>query len=145
MFWSKPSAGALNALLVEHDLGWTELVPENSFAKTLGDGVISAMRAGVRGLFDQQNWINTFNHCDRVVQLNVVALGFNEIKMPPLLRSEGWRPVRNPFVLNISLGDLDRARRFFRKRYGGSWPLSNGRLAIMDWGLTDLGSPQAYL
>jgi hypothetical protein len=139
MFWSKPSAGALNALLVEHDLGWIQLVPKNPFAKTLGDGVISAMRAGVRGRFDQEYWINNFNHCDRVVQLNVVALGFNELNMPPLLRSEGWRPVRKPFVLNISLGDLDKARRFFQKRYRGSWPLSNGRLALMNWGLADLG------
>jgi hypothetical protein len=141
MFWTKPSAGALNALLVEHDLGLTQLVPENPFAKTLGDGVISAMRAGVRGRFDQQHWINTFNHCDRVVQLNIVALGFNEINMPPSLRSEQWRPVSNPFVLSISISDLDKARSFFQRRYGGSWPLSNGRLAILDWGTADLGSP----
>ncbi len=139
MFWRKPSNAAINALLAEHDLRLIELVPANPFARTLADGIISAMRIGVRGAFDQTLWVNKFNCSQRYVQLNVVVLGFIEAGVPPLLRSEGWRQVLNPFVLVENSDDLSRAERYFQKRYGGSWRLSKGRLFLADWGLYDRG------
>jgi hypothetical protein len=39
MFESQSYLAAINALLAEHDLGLVELVPENSFAKTLRDAI----------------------------------------------------------------------------------------------------------
>lgn len=86
--------------------------------------------------------MNVFNLSPRFVQLNVVALGLNELGDPPLLTSERWRLVRNPFVLSEAARELEKARRFFEKRYGSSlhgfsWRLRSRLLAIKEWGLCD--------
>ena len=138
MLFKSPSySAALAALLAEHDLGYIELVPQNSFAAELKDGIISAFRVGARQgrRFDQQDWINTFNHSNRLVQLNFVAFGLNELGHDPML--EAWPRVNNPMMLNNIEGKLDQAQRYVKRRHGALVTIRNSQLELKDWGLAE--------
>ena len=137
MFFSTSYSAALAALLAEHDLGYIELVPQNPFAKELKEGVISAFRAGDQTPhFDQEWWVGKFNTSSRVVQLNFVALGLNELGHRPMLE-EVWPRVRNPMVLNNIEKKLDKAAGYIEWRHGKCVRLRESRLSLDDWGLAD--------
>ena len=139
MFFKSPSySAALAALLAEHDLGYIELVPQNSFAAELKDGIISAFRVGAREgrHFDRQDWIDTFNHSNRLVQLNFVAFGLNELGHDPKLE-RAWPRVNNPMVLNNIEGKLGQAQRYVKRRHGKLVRIRNSRLELKDWGLAE--------
>ena len=139
MFFKSPSyLAALAALLAEHDLGYIELVPQNSFVAELRDGIIRAFRIGAREghRFDQQDWINTFNRSRRVVQLNFVAFGLNEVGHVPMLEG-AWPRVNNPMVLNDIEGKLDQAQRYLKRRHGTLVRIRNSRLRLEEWGLAE--------
>lgn len=138
LFSSEAYSAALNALLAEHDLGYIELVPENPFAARLKDGMMSAFRAGTRLRFDEEWWVATFNNESRVVQLNFVVMGFNELGMRPMLAGEDWQPVGNPLVLRNIESKLDKAGRYIARRHGKVVRLRTSRLALKDWGLADI-------
>lgn len=144
LFSSQDYLAALNAVLVEHDLGLIEIVPENPTAAELKDGVIAALRAGQRGRFDEEFWVNKFNHADRLVQLNVVALAFNELGEKPMLQGEDWQPVRNPFVLRDIAGKISKATRAIERRHGRVVQIRASKLALQDWGIGEL-SEQANI
>jgi len=138
LFKSPSYSAALVALLAEHDLGFIELVPQNSFAAELKDGITSAFRVGAREgrRFDQQDWINTFNHSSRLVQLNFVAFGLNELGHDPMLEGV-WPRVNNPMVLNNIEGKLDQAQRYVKRRHGVLVRIRDSRLELKDWGLAE--------
>lgn len=138
LFASQAYLAALNALLAEHDLGFIELVQENPFAAKLKEGVISAFRAGTRVRFEDDSWIARFNHSDRLLQLNFVAMGFNELGERPMLAGEDWQPVQNPMVIRNIEGKVDKANRYLHRRHGKVVRLRNSKLAITDWGIADL-------
>lgn len=138
LFSSEAYSAALNALLAEHDLGYIELVPENPFAARLKDGMMSAFKADTRLRFDEDWWVTTFNKESRIVQLNFVVMGFNELEMRPMLAGEDWQPVRNPLVLRNIVSKLDKAGRYIARRHGKVVRLRTSKLALKDWGLADL-------
>jgi hypothetical protein len=129
---------ALNALLAEHCLGLIELVAMNPFAAELREGIMSAFRVGSPFPQNEEAWSTKFNNLSRVVQLNFVAMGFNELGMLPSLPDEYWRPVRNPFILRGIEHKLDKASRYIERRHGTRVRLRDGKLALLDWGLDDL-------
>lgn len=137
MFFTSSFSAALTALLAEHDLGYIELVPQNSFAKELKEGIIGAFRVGAREghRFERQWWIEKFNGSSRLVQLNFVAFGLNELGLDPLLE-EYWPRVQNPMVLNIER-KLDKAKRYVERRHGTRIQIRESRLRLEDWGLVD--------
>ncbi len=139
MLFESPSySAALAALLAEHDLGHIELVPQNSFAAELKEGIISAFRVGAREgrHFNQQDWIDRFNHSNRLVQLNFVAFGLNELGQDPTLES-AWPRVNNPMALNSIEGKLYQAQRYLRRRHGVVVEIRDSRLELKDWGLAE--------
>ena len=139
MLFKSPSySAALAALLAEHNLGYIELVPQNSFAAELKDGIITAFRVGARDghRFDPQYWIDTFNHANRLVQLNFVAFGLNELGHDPMLEG-AWPRVNNPLALTNIEGKLEQAQRYIKRRHGTLVRIRNSRLNIVDWGLAD--------
>jgi hypothetical protein len=138
MFSSKTYLAALNALLAEHDLGLIELVPENPFAARLKQGMLSAFRAGSGSGFDETWWLETFNSANRVVQLNFVVMGFNELGLHPLLSGEDWQPIRNPLLIQNIESKLEKASRYISRQHGKDIRLLESQLALMDWGLADL-------
>lgn len=127
----------LAALLAEHDLGYIELVPRNSFAAQLKEGIISAFRVGAREghRFDQQDWTNRFNNSSRLVQLNFVTFGLNELGHVPMLEG-AWPRVNNPMVLNIE-AKLDQAQRYIKRRHGTLVRIPAFQLELKDWGLAE--------
>lgn len=138
LFTSRAYLAAVNALLAEHSLGLTELVPQNPFAAELKSAVISVLRAGSRTPFDEGRWIHIFNHEKRTTQLNIVAMAFNELGHSPLLFGELWRPIKNPFVIRDVEGKLERAARYLQRRHGEVVRLRSSRLALEAWGLADI-------
>jgi hypothetical protein len=142
MFETQAYLAAVNALLTEHDLSLIELVPENSFVRKLRDGIHQGFLAGARGRRDDDWWLRTFNHAERVVQLNFVAIGFNELRMPPMLPREHWRPVRNPMVVRGVEHKLPKARAYFQRAHGIDIQLRRSKLVILDWGLSEAGTAQ---
>jgi hypothetical protein len=129
---------ALNALLAEHSLGLVELVPENPFASQLKQGVLSAFRAGTSSRFDEARWVKEFYYQSRIVQLNFVAFGFNELGMRPMLPGENWQRVLNPLVIRNIESKLDKASQTLARRHGVTVHLRNSKLSITDWGVADL-------
>jgi hypothetical protein len=138
LFASKAYLAAINALLAEHSLEWTELVPENPFALQLGNAVVSALRIGCGTRFDQDHWINLFNHEKRPVQLNVVAMALNQLGHSPMLPGESWRVVANPFVIPNIEGKLESAARDILRQHGELIWLHDSRLRLENWGLADV-------
>jgi hypothetical protein len=146
IFRSRAYSAAVNALFAEHDLSYIELAPRNPFAAKLKDAVISAMKSGHRRAFDEQHWMHCFNTEERVIQLNLVAFGFMELGMEPLLGGR-WEPVYNPFVIRGIEAKLEKAGRHIQWRYPAkldaftpqkSIRLRSGKLSLHDWGLADL-------
>ena len=142
LFSSRSYLAALNALLAEHALSLIELVPENSFALRLREGIIAAGRVGSHTTFDQDAWIQGFNYESRIVQLNLVAFGLSELGMQPMLAGEYWRPVRNPFVLRNVEAKIPKATKYIRSAHGESISLRSSKLKITDWGVADLEEPK---
>lgn len=143
LFPSRAYRAALNALLVEHDLGYIELIPENPFAAKLRNGIIDAMRVGSPTSFDENSWLATFNHAERVVQLNFVAFGFNELGMSPMLKGAEWQSVQNPLVIRNIETNLDKAARYIQRKSGEIVRLRQSKLSLEKWGLADLeGAPR---
>lgn len=138
LFTSRAYLAAVNALLAEHSLGLTELVPQNPFAAQLKSAVISVLRMGSRTPFDQGHWINIFNHENRTTQLNIVAMALNELGHSPMLFGELWRPVKNPFIIRDVEGKLDRAAQYIQRRHGEVIRLRSSRLTLEAWGLADV-------
>ena len=138
LFKSASYSAALAALLAEHDLGYIELVPQNPFAGELKEGIICAFRVGARegNRFDRLWWINTFNSSSRLVQLNFVAFGFNELGRDPMLE-RAWPRVQNPMVLNNIERKLGQAQRFLERRYGKCIKIRDSRLRLEKWGLAE--------
>jgi hypothetical protein len=143
LFSSQAYLAALNALLAEHDLGLIELVPENPFAAELRQGLISAFRVGTPTRFDEKSWIGRFNSASRIVQLNFVALGFNELGLRPMLSGESWQPVQNPLVIRDIESKVDKASQSLANRHGVTICLRSSKLSITQWGLADLSERPA--
>jgi hypothetical protein len=139
LFTSQAYLAALNALFAEYNLGYIELTAENPFASDLKAGVLSAFKAGDRStVFDKESWIATFNHANRLVQLNFVAIAFNELGQRPMLAGEDWKPVRNPMVIKDIASKIDKASRYIFQRHGKTVVVHKSRLTITDWGIADL-------
>ena len=138
LFRSQSYSAALAALLAEHDLGYIVLVPQNSFAAQLKEGIVRAFRVGARegDRFDRQDWTDRFNHSSRLVQLNFVAFGLNELGHVPMLEG-AWPRVNNPTVLNNIEAKLDQAQQYIKRRYGTLVTIRNSQLELKDWGLAD--------
>lgn len=151
LFSSQAYLAALNALLVEHRLGYVELIPQNPFAAELKSGMISALRKAARIPFDEHGWISKFNRAARVVQLNFIALGFADLGMRPLLRGENWQLVRDPFAIRNIERKLNKADRYVERRHGRNIHLRRPELSLEHWGLSDSaaaiaeGPPEAFL
>ena len=142
MFASQAYKAALDALLVEHNLSYVELVPQNPYAEKLRNGILSALRAGDHSpRFDEDYWINSFNHADRVVQLNIVVLAFDQLGARPLLQGEEWSIVGNPWVLENIETKLNKARRDLERRHGQAIQIRSSKLLLEDWGLSDRRLP----
>ncbi len=128
MFASQAYQAALNALFAEHHLGYIELVPENSFAGELKDGILSALKVGDRTRFGTNYWIKSFNRAGRLVQLNFVAMGLNELGLRPMLPGEDWLPVRNPWVIRNIESKLSKATRYIERRHQQAVRIRDSRL-----------------
>ena len=137
MFSSQAYLAARNALLTEYDLGYIVLAPSNPFAERLKDKILSVFNAGSPTRLDTEWWVKTFNYSHRVVQLNFVAMGLNELGFPPMLEGETWSPVPNPLVVRNIEGKLAKAGRKIQRRHGIVVRLSTSRLSLEDWGLAD--------
>ena len=136
LFASQAYLAARTAILAEHDLGYIELVPENPFAARLRDVIMSAFRAGTKIRFDKETWVAMFNHASRLVQLNFIAMGFNELRERPMLAGEDWQLVQNPMVIRNIESKLDKAARDIARRHGKMVRLRNSRLALKDFRLS---------
>jgi hypothetical protein len=102
--------------------------------------MLSAFRSGSRLAFDERWWLETFNSADRPVQLNCVVLGLNELGLHPMLDGEDWQPINNPFVINGIENKLHKASKYIERRHKKTIHISKSKLALMDWGLTDLAT-----
>lgn len=138
LFSSQAYAAAFNALLAEHDLGYVELVRENPFAGELKDGIMSALRSGDRTPYDAQYWEKIFNSSSRILQLNFIVYGFNELHMKPMLPGEDWMPIRNPFAINNIEGKIEKASRLLARRHRKMFQLRRSKFSLQGWGLEDL-------
>ena len=137
MFETQAYLAAVNALIAEHALSLVELVPQNPFAKQLKDGIHRGVLAGTRGTRDSDWWLKQFNHADRLVQLNFVAIGFNELEEAPSLPREYWRAVRNPMVVRGIANKLPKAHRYILRTHGLTVRLRTARLVLTEWGLSE--------
>jgi hypothetical protein len=96
LFASQAYLAALNAIMIELGLKLTELTPENT--KELRDGVIAVLRRATH--LDEDGCMRTFNRADRVVQLNLVALGSKSIGAKPMLLGAEWLLVNDPLQID---------------------------------------------
>ena len=128
-----------NALLAEHSLSLIELVPENSFARSLNDAIVAVYQnAGFRSLAFE-DVVRRFNGETRLVQLNIVAVALKELGHPPILSGAEWIPVINPLVAKADQGQIDHVSRWLNEKFNTSLQIKDGKLQMTEVCLTDRG------
>ena len=137
LFAQQAYLAAVNALLAEYDLGLIGLVPENSFAATLKESVISSLGSDTGNRFDQKKLVESFNKESRLVQLNFVAMGLEKLGHRPFLAGENWQPVKRPLLIKDIESKVDKATQDISNRHGVIVKIQSSRLSIKEWGLAD--------
>jgi hypothetical protein len=127
---------ATNALLVEHALGLIELVPQNPFATRLKDAVVAVWRAAGFPRSTEEVVRDAFNRADRLVQLNILAMAFNELGHQPMLPNEFWHPVGNPFV-SVDPRHIEAVARRLNATHGINVSVRSKPLVMTAWGISD--------
>jgi hypothetical protein len=143
MFFSSTKFNAaINALLAEHLLSYIELRPQNPYAKTLADAIVSAARSRGPKTFDPAQFTHEFNAAPRFTQLNVIATGFQQLGKAP--QGASWRRVRKPFAAPENPKKIEKAHDMLFFNNGIDVRIKRGSFKLMDWGLCDLrlGMPQ---
>ena len=133
---------AINALLAEHLLSYVELAPQNPYAKSLADAMLTAVKSRAPKKFDGEQFTEEFNAAPRFTQLNVIASGFQELGRTP--QGASWRRVRKPFSPLENAKKVEKAQHMLFFHNGIDVRIRSGSFKLMDWGLCDLrlGNPQ---
>ena len=99
--------------------------------------ILDALAHGSGGTWRDDTAISRFNSYDRLVQLNVVAMGLNQLGMQPMLAGENWKFVQNPFILRNPRGKILKASNDILRKHGERIQLRSSKLEIVGWGLVD--------
>ena len=136
LFSSKQFGAAKNALLVEHQLRYIELVPQNPFTGELKDAVIRVLRVSGFPRITEEDVRDHFNRSTRIAQLSLLAMALNELGHQPMLGNEFWHPVRNPFRV-VDEAYLSAVTSRLKYAHGIDISIRAKPLTMTDWGITD--------
>jgi hypothetical protein len=136
MLATRKFSAAINALLAEHLLSYVELNPQNPYAKTLADAVVTAVKARAKKGFDEAAFIEQFNAAPRFTQLNLIAYGFQQLGRIP--QGASWRPVRKPFLPLENPKKIEKAQHLLFFQNGIDVRLRSGKFKLSQSGLSEL-------
>jgi hypothetical protein len=127
----KGIAGANNAQLAE--LAIRKLGPEQKLvvaAKVVEMGMMAS-----RGRFNPDSFVKFFNDCERVQQLNAIALALWHLEVPPPLPGEQWMTLANPFAVPTDRKDLDANASHLRRKHSVAFRLPSESIDLHAWGI----------
>ena len=141
----KKLAAATNALLAEHILQHVELTPDNPFAKELRDKIVDVWRVSGFPNIEESMVVDSFNRRSRFVQLNIIAMAFNELGHDPMLPNEIWHSVSNPFVPGLDNdAHVQAVVKRIQSNHGIYLQIPSRRFQLKEWGLSKGDSPGDY-
>jgi hypothetical protein len=127
----------MNALLAEHSLSLIELVKENPFALSLRDAIVSVYRHSQPREMTFDEIARSFNEEGRLVQLNIIAMAFNELVRSPTLHNAEWLPVANPFVVDADDKLIRSVAEQLSKKHKVAFGIANGKFELTEDSLLD--------
>src|ERR1700680_2974502 len=133
MFFSSTKLNAaINALLAEHLLSYVELAPQNPYAKTLADAMLTAAKSRAPKKFDAERFTEEFNVAPRFTQLNVIAPVSQKWGRPP--RGASWRRFRKPFSPLEHAKKIEKAQHMLFFHNGIDVRIRSGSFKLTAWG-----------
>jgi hypothetical protein len=122
-------AGANNAHLAELTIRHLNQSEKQRVAARVAD---ITRYSGFPNMSDDQVF-DMFNNHERLSQLNLLALAFNEMGISPPVNGESWMPVRNPLMLSTDSSDLQANAGHFRRKHGLTLSVGTTRIDIKQW------------
>jgi hypothetical protein len=122
-------AGANNAHLAELVIQNLSISEKKIVATRIAD---ITRRSGFPNMTDAQAY-DMFNSNERLAQLNLIALAFNEMGFPSPVPGESWMPVARPLMPSTDAKDLETNAGHFRRKYGKTVSVGSKSIDIWSW------------